>query len=322
MKVFVTGGTGLVGSFVIKELIARGYETVVLIRDKSKPQLINPKCELVEGDIMDILSLQRGMANCQMVVHCAGLVSFDPKKSDLIYQTNVEGTANMVNVSLQLGIQKFVHLSSIAALGRQLNRLEMTEASEWIDSPLNSTYAKSKYLAELEVFRAGEEGLSFTIVNPSVILGPGDLNRSSTKLFDHIRRQPNLYPKGRLNVVDVRDVASTIVNLLQVDHRDRLILNWGSLSYKEFYALIRQELAIQGPLLSIPRAILVIIAYFSLLKSLFVSGEPIMTKENLRFLSKKFEYHSRYFHELFPQARLCSPKGSITWTVAQLFGQK
>lgn len=322
MKVFVTGGTGLVGSYVINELLAKSHVPVVLVRDKTKARGLELTCELVEGDILDILSLKEGMKNCQMVIHCAGMVSFDPRKADLIYRTNVEGTANVANVCLQLGIQKMVHLSSIAAFGRQANRLKMSETTEWVDSSLNSTYARSKYLAELEVFRAGEEGLPFSIVNPSVILGPGDLTRSSTKLFDHVRKQPYFLPNGHMNVVDVRDVARSVVQLLEMEHNGRLILNWGAISYDDFYRMVREMLKISGPLIRVPKPVLACIVFFSKLKSIFVKGEPIMTSENLRFLNKKFEYDSLYFRGLFPGISLLSPKESISWAITQMFGQK
>ena len=325
MKVFVTGATGLVGSFVVRELIAKGHTPVLLHRKESSFALlqgVREQCEVVEGDILDISSLRMGIENCEAVIHCAGKISFDPKKEREMIQVNVKGTANVVNACLQSGTKKLIYVSSIAALGRKAQQAELNESTQWVDSELNSTYATTKYLAELEVFRGGEEGLDFSIVNPSIVLGPGEATRSSTRIFEQVKKLPYCYPNGYLNIVDVRDVAVIICQLLKTAHKERLVLTSEQLSYKEFYSIVRRQLGITGPFLAIPRAGMYIIAFFEGIRSFFVQKEPIVTKENLRFLHKKFLYSSLFYTTLFPDAPFIKSEESIRWVLEGLSYEK
>jgi dihydroflavonol-4-reductase len=322
VKVLVTGASGLVGSFVARELLAQGHEVKLLLRNttiQSRLQYSLEDCERVEGDILDVVSLGMAMFDCDAVVHCAGKVSFDPRKKKEIMSTNVDGTSNVANTCLKLGIKKLVHISSIAALGRKPNQERIDEKAQWEDSSLNSTYAKSKYLAELEVFRAGEEGLDFTILNPSIVLGPGDPTKSSTKLFSFIKKWPLFFPSGSLNVVDVRDVAKVAASVLHISHRDRLILNAQRLSYRDFYSLISQEAGLSAPKIAIPKLLLRFVAFFDSFRTFFVGGEPLVTKENLRFIDKHFTYQSLYLADLLKKHTHISTQESIKWVMANLY---
>ncbi len=320
MTVFVTGANGLVGSYVVKQLLGLGYKIKILLRENADKQLLTnvlSQCEIVIGDILDTTVLAKSLEDCQKVVHCAGLVSFDPRKKRAIFETNVLGTANVVNASLNAGIQKLVHVSSIAALGRQYNSLIINEKTKWEDTELNSSYAKSKYLAELEVFRGGEEGLNFSMVNPSIILGAGDLNRSSTKLIGFIKKMSWCYPAGYLNVVDVRDVSYAICQLLEIEHKDRLVLNAECISYRDFYNHIGKAYGLAESRFQIPTFILRLVAIYSGIKTFLFGGEPIITKENIRFLNKKFIYESLYYSTLFGSKPI-SAIDSISTTISDL----
>lgn len=321
MVVFVTGANGLVGSFVVKELLKNGHRPKLLIRDGANLDLIKdsiPFCEVVSGDILDSLMLEQHLNGCEVVIHTAGIVSFDSNRKKEIYTVNVEGTSNIVNACLKTGVRKIVHVSSIAALSRPNVPALINEKTKWEESSFNSSYAKSKYLAELEVFRGGEEGLDFTILNPSVIIGPGDKNKSSTKLFGFIEKMPWFYPNGYINHVDVRDVAVAACKLLNTEHRNRLILNAGVVTYKDLYASICRSAGMRPAFsIQLPKISLYILAYWSVLKSIFVKSEPIVTLENCKHLSRKYEYKSTYYDALFA-TRLIQLEESIEYTMAGL----
>ncbi len=320
MKICVTGATGLLGSFVVRQLINLNHSPVLLLRKGSNRTLITnelPLCNVLEGDILDEIFLEKIFSDCEIVIHCAGLVSFNPSRNKEIFNVNVLGTTNVVNACLNSKIKKLIHISSIAALGRTELANSYNEESKWEDSGFNSSYAKSKYLAELEVFRGGEEGLDFSIVNPSVIVGAGDIARSSTRLLGFVKRFNYFYPKGFLNVVDVKDVARIVVELISIPHKDRLVLNAGSISYKQFYDYSSEIYKIKSPSISLPISIIKIGAFADRVRRLFIGGVPFITKENLKFLGSHFLYSSLYYDKLF-KTNLIPPKMSIQSTIKEL----
>ena len=174
-NIFVTGATGLVGSYLVRHLLAQGKNNIrALRRSESNTKLVADFYDLVtwvEGDILDLPSLEDAMDGVQQVYHCAAMVSFEPRNVARMMKVNVEGTANVVNTAMFRGVEKLVHVSSIAAIGRNLRQPDVTENSKWQRSPINSNYAISKYLAEQEVWRGSVEGLAVGIVNPSVEIG-------------------------------------------------------------------------------------------------------------------------------------------------------
>ena len=223
----------------------------------------------------------------------------------------------MVNACIKSKVKKLIHVSSIAALGRTELANVYNEDSKWEDSSINSFYAKSKYLAELEVFRGGEEGLDFSIVNPSVIIGPGDPSRSSTRIFSYIKKNNLVYPEGCLNVVDVRDVSHVICQLININHTGRLVLNSESISYKKLFDIATKSYGIKSPSIKVPPLLIHLGAFADRVLKFFKGGEPFITKENLRFLGKHFEYNSLYYNKFF-NSKLISAEKSIQDTIMVL----
>src|SRR4051812_5685090 len=174
--VLVTGGTGFLGAYIIKELVEKGYAVRAIRREGSKlpfyvPENVLSAVEWVEGDVLDVMSLEDAMEGVDTIVHAAAVVSFYKSQHAKMLKVNVEGTANVVNVALERGVKRIVHISSVAALGRALDGETVTEDKKWSDDKLNSGYALSKYRAEVEVWRGISEGLEGVILNPSIILG-------------------------------------------------------------------------------------------------------------------------------------------------------
>jgi nucleoside-diphosphate-sugar epimerase len=167
--ILVTGGTGFLGSNLLRKLVNVGEPVRALYRKKIPYQLqdIQDKIEWVTGDILDVCVLEDVMAGVDKVYHCAAVVSFHPGNHREMMKVNVEGTANVVNMAIDAGVKKLVHVSSVAALGRAKANGVIDEGNEWQESKNNSQYAVSKYLAEMEVWRANAEGLATAIVNPA-----------------------------------------------------------------------------------------------------------------------------------------------------------
>lgn len=218
--IFVTGANGLVGSFIVRQLLDKGESVRALKRETSDLSLIQAfekQIEWIEGDLLDYDILNEALKDVDYVIHTAAIVSFDPNDFQDLYITNVEGTANLVNACLANSIKKICHLSSIAAIGKNNKEAKISELTKWENSEQNSHYAKSKYLAELEVWRGIEEGLNAVIVNPTIILGPGDWEKSSAKLFKQVWKHSSFYPNGFFHYVDVRDVSTIcILSLIHI----------------------------------------------------------------------------------------------------------
>src|SRR5690606_3677923 len=211
----VTGANGLLGSFVVRKLMEANVPVVAIKRANSNTSLLAdlPTLAWRTADILDPISLQEAFDGVTGVIHCAAMVSFNPRDEKKLMQVNVEGTKNVVDACLIAGINRLLHVSSVAALGRQKNQTHITESNTWIDSSYNTVYGLSKYKAELEVFRAQEEGLKTIIINPSVILSRGNWDKSSAQLFKYVWRERPFYSDGSFNYVDVRDVAQQIHQL-------------------------------------------------------------------------------------------------------------
>lgn len=260
--IFVTGGTGLLGGQVLFDLVSQGEDVRAIYRSKSRlsttlhlfkyrnPQLgveLFNRIEWVEGDILDIPALTEHMANCDQVYHCAGLVSFHPKDHADVFKINREGTFNMVNVALELGVDKFCHVSSTAAIGGD-NTAPITESTKWKNGEITSGYSLSKNAAEREVWRAREEGLKVVIINPCVILGPGNWNESSLTIFQTVSKGLKFYPPGSNATVDVRDVSYSMIQLMKSDIEGERYLCVGSnQTFKELMTVISEALDLPPP---------------------------------------------------------------------------
>ncbi|MDN5203873.1 NAD-dependent epimerase/dehydratase family protein [Fulvivirgaceae bacterium BMA10] len=292
--IFTTGATGLVGSHICRRFLAEGHSIRALKRKNSDLTLIadiQEKIEWVEGDILDIRCLEHFLENVEMVIHAAAIISFVSSEKERMFQHNIEGTANIINTCLKLGISRFIHVSSIAALGRPVNGSLISEKTQWEESKFNTDYAKSKYLSEIEVWRGSAEGLNVTIVNPSIVLAPGDLNKSSTRIFKHVMDEKRLYTDGSLNYVDVRDVADAIFHLWDKNiQNERFILNAGSITYESFFKQIAVLLDKKPPTIKVSTSLLFLAVMIERIKSILTGNKPLLTRQTALGAKKVFKY--------------------------------
>ncbi|MBL7857229.1 MAG: NAD-dependent epimerase/dehydratase family protein [Cyclobacteriaceae bacterium] len=294
--VIVTGANGLLGSFIVRQLITQGNPFIALKRKDSDTSLLDDVAHHItwkDVDVLDPVALHETFEEATHVIHSAAIVSFNPRHKKRIFQINVEGTKNVVDACLATNIKRLVHISSVAALGRQKDQRHIDENARWIDSPLNSAYAESKYQAELEVFRAHEEGLQIAVLNPSVILAPADWNKSSATLFRYAWHEHLFYINSLINYVDVRDVAKAAIELLHssVDG-ERFIVSGGTLTNKELFEKMALRWNKKPPSIKVSKNILMAAARIEQFRSWLLTSEPLLTRETARIANTFFSYNN------------------------------
>ncbi|WP_430971603.1 NAD-dependent epimerase/dehydratase family protein [Sunxiuqinia rutila] len=325
--IFVTGGTGLVGSHLLFNLLSSGKQVRVLKRSTSNVKGVKKvfayytdqadqlyeQIEWVEGDILDNHSMEELLVGVSEVYHCAAIVSFHANDRDSMLNNNVKGTANIIDAALHHNVKKFCHVSSIAALGKTQDGSEINEETYWIPSKRKSGYSLSKFFSEMEVWRGIEEGLEAVIVNPSIILGPGNWDIGSPKLFQAIAKGLKYYTKGETGFVDVRDVASAMVQLMDEQNfmktkNQRFILNAGNMSYQNFFNKIADSLQKPRPRTFASDLVLQMAWRAARLASFFSGKRPQITREavsgsnlihryNGEKIQKTIDFHYRNLDE-------------------------
>lgn len=226
--ILVTGATGLLGAHLLLQLAGRSQKLRALYRTENTLQKTRDlfthynkshlfdTIEWAKADITDIPLLEAAFAGITHVYHCAAHVGFDPRDESMVRKVNIEGTANMVNCALAFGVQKFCHVSSIAALGDvPPGATTINEETEWNAEKSHSDYAISKYGAEMEVWRARQEGLDAVIVNPGLIFGYGFWQQGTGAMLQSVSKGQSFYTLGSCGVVAVEDVVQCMIQLME-----------------------------------------------------------------------------------------------------------
>lgn len=280
--ILVTGGTGLLGGYLIEALNARGLSVRALHRSipprlrLSDPGLI----EWVYGDVLDVISLDDAMQGITDVYHCAAIVSFHPKRLREMHRINVEGTANVVNACLRHEIRKLMHVSSVSALGRKRDGQTITEDAKWDEASNGSAYGRTKYLAELEVQRGIGEGLNAVMVNPSIILGVGDWHKGSSAMFRNAYNEFPWFTDGGTGLVDARDVAEVMIRLMDSKISDaRFIVSAENWPYRRVFTEMANGFGKKPPHMHARPWMGSLVWRWEAVKSRFTGEEPLLTRE-------------------------------------------
>lgn len=302
MKVLVTGATGFLGSRVVRRLLEERHDVRGLHRlssSFSQVEDVRDRIDWVVGDMTDPDGLVRAVEGMDCVIHAAAEIAFGRGETDSrLVQINTEGTANVVNAALDRGADRLLHVSSIAALGRSPERSAASvfdgdqrscidESAEWVDSDLNTAYARSKYMAELEIRRGIAEGLDAVIVNPSVIMGVGHAHRNTTLLAERVRdgRIPFL-PTGSTNVVDVLDVADGILKAVHSGERGaRYILAGENLDWATIIRTLADAFGVDPPARSLSPGLQTTAAIFMEGIAAVTGRRAVITRETVRLAS-------------------------------------
>ncbi|WP_461630809.1 NAD-dependent epimerase/dehydratase family protein [Labilibaculum euxinus] len=305
--ILVTGGTGLVGSHLLFDLLSKGNKVRALKRKNSNTGLVRTTfsfyaenadklfdtIEWFDGDMLDPFSLEDALEGIEDVYHCAALVSFKKEDGKNMLDINVEGTRNIVNACLNANIRKFCMVSSVAALGSpEEGENTVSEKTPWSPEEKRSGYSNSKFKSELEVWRGIEEGLNAVIVNPSIIIGPGQWDKGSSLLFKTVAKGLKYYTKGITGYVDVRDVSRSMIELMESDiANERFVLNSENCSYEFILKTIAKYLGIEDPAKFANEKLTEIAWRLAYLKRIFLFKSSGFTKETAR-ASHNIKYYS------------------------------
>ena len=238
-KILITGGSGLLGSYLIRWFLQQGYtqitSTYTNTLDTVAPDLRDAVewKQLALPDKMAAFDIVQGH---EWVIHAAAKVSYLAGDKYRLLEINKTGTEHIVNACLAHDVAHLVYVGSIGALGRETDHVTLNESTPWLDNEFSNSYGLSKYLGELEVWRGAGEGLNVSVVLPSVILGSGDWQSSSLQIVDRIVHKSGWYPTGQTGFVDVRDISTFIGALLEKSNTGgRWILNGANVTYRDLY---------------------------------------------------------------------------------------
>ncbi len=255
LKAFVTGGTGFVGANLIRLLKYQGYAVKALVRPTTPiDNLRGLEVEIVEGTLNDD-DLASKLQGCQVLFHVAAHYSLWQKDKEILYRSNVLGTRQLLTAARQVGIERTVYTSSVAAIGVGKNGQPVAETYQSPVQHLISDYKKSKYWAEQEARKAVDLGQDVVIVNPSTPIGAYDLKPTPTGdiILRFLRRQMPAYVNTGLNLIDVEDVAwGHLLALEKGKTGERYILGHQNLTLKEVLDRLAQITGLNAPKTQIP----------------------------------------------------------------------
>lgn len=305
--ILVTGATGLVGGNLLWHLLQENDRVTAIRRTTSILEPLrtifsfytpNPDEYLTRIDwrIADVLNesaLLDAMIDVTIIYHCAAVVSFG-NNADILLDTNVTGTRNIVNAALKTGVKKLCFVSSIAACGRAHGLEEVDENSVWEDSTNRSAYSRSKYYSEQEVWKGIEKGLNAVIVNPGVILGVSGNNSGSSQLFDQVRKGLMFYTNGGSGYVDVRDVVKAMISLTNSEiSGERFILSGENCSNKDVLSWMANGFGKRRPVIPIGKRFLWTIGILSEFIGKIFHFKPLINSATARTATNRVYYSNR-----------------------------
>lgn len=291
---FITGATGLVGSHLAKLLLSKGEKVRAIRRKNSSMRLLGADAERIEwmeGDLSDITSLDEAMVGVKKVYHCAAVISFIKSEVPYMLKANVEGTANVMNASLQAGVEKVVHVSSVAAFGIANPGKVIDE--KYSDPNINKCfwYFRSKQYGEREAWRAHAEGLPVVVASPGTIIGPGNWGQEPNSLFRDIDKGLRFYTNSTNGFVDVRDVAECLYRLMEGDFNgENYLIVSENMTFKDVMWQIADALQVRRPNWEAGALLRQIAWRAEWAKTLFSKQRPLITSESAAVASLDFFY--------------------------------
>lgn len=304
--ILITGASGLVGSHLLKHLAeTQPDERITALYHQHLPQEEYPNVTYTSCDLLDIFAVEKVMEQVQQIYHCAAIVSFNPKDKKELVDKNQTATANIVNAAVQEGVKKMIHVSSIAALGREHSTGKIApidEQTEFISGQYASEYSKSKYASEMEVWRGFAEGLNGAIVNPGIILGENKWYQSSGKLMTTVSNGLKWYTQGQTAFVDVKDVVNAMQMLMKAEvNNERFILSAGNFSYQFIFEQIASALGVQAPPYEAKKWMSALIWRYFYLHEKISGKQALITKETAHTAHSVYTYDNSKFLEFFPE---------------------
>jgi dihydroflavonol-4-reductase len=303
--ILVTGGTGFLGAYIIKNLVEKGHAVRAIRRSASLPFFIDEsiwaKVEWIEGDVLDVVSLSEAMQDIDTVIHSAAVVSFTKDKRKEMYAVNIDGTANVVNAAVEAGVRRLLHVSSVAALGRTTKASTVTEEKAWEENKNNTHYAITKHHAEMHVWRGFAEGLKGVIINPSTILGFGNWQQSSCAIFKNAYKAFPWYTKGVNGFVGVDDVAEAAVQLVLSDiNEKRFIVNAENRSFQSLFNAMAEGFGKAPPSRYASPAMSEVAWRMEKAKAFFTGSKPLLSKETAKVAHSQTSFSNDALRNALP----------------------
>ena len=304
--IFVTGGTGFLGAYIIQCLVQRGHQVRALRRPSAKlpffiPDAIWQKVSWVEGDVLDVVALEEGMEGADAVIHAAAVVSFHKEARDEMYKVNIGGTANVVNIALEQGVRRLLHVSSVAALGRTQAASTISEEKKWVDSKANTHYAITKHEAEIHAWRGFAEGLEGVIINPSTILGFGNWHQSSCAIFKNAYKEFPWYTTGVNGFVGVEDTAELAVRLLFSDiNEQRFIVNAENRSFLSLFTAMAEGFGKRAPRRQANKFLSEVAWRMEAVKGALTGSKPLLSQETAKIAHSRTSFENRALLQAVP----------------------
>lgn len=295
--ILVTGGTGFLGSYLVRYLVKDGFQVKVLKRPTSDISLLGEardKVKWAEGDVLDIPSLEIAFEGVDKVYHVASVISFNSSERKMMMKVNVEGTANVVNMALAKGVKKLLYVSSSSALRKTGKDELIDENVEQEKNGLDSFYGISKFLGEGEVWRGIAEDLNAVIVNPTMLIGAGRWLESSARIFDAVAKGQLFYPGGATGYADVRDAAKIMIQLMESKvSGERFIVSAENKNYGDIIFEIADLLHVKRPPLPLRKWLIPVGRAFDWVRSRLTGSKQVFTSEVARITSASVKYNNQ-----------------------------
>lgn len=331
--ILITGGTGLLGSHIAVNLLAQGKQVKIMYRDEARKSNVfrllayyfpdqaenySKYLSWFKGDILDLVDVEEAMDGVDEVIHCAALVSFFRRDFNNLFEVNRQGTANVVNFALAKGIKRFLHISSTAAVGNDSKDQTSIkkETNSWNPNDRVSGYSLSKYSAEKEVWRGIEEGLPAVIINPSVMFGPGRWDESSLQIFRTLSKGLKFYTNGSNAFVDVRDVATLSIKLLESDIvGERYLVTGHNRTFLDVFKVVCAELKVPVPTYHAGPFLSGLAWRISGIIGRLTGKRPTITKESARSAQSNSAFSTEKILKTFPEFQFKSLEETVKDTV-------
>ncbi len=271
MKAFLLGSTGLIGNHTARELLNNGYEVRALVRKETKRELLQGlNLEIFEGDINEKESLVSGMKDCDIVVHCAAYYPKFSIRKEVETENALKEIRNVMEACVESGVKKMLYVSSVGTIWKDKNGIGR-ESIPFDFDRIKGVYHRIKFLLEEETKRYSEKGIEIIIVNPTLCIGEYETKPIQFCLIPRVLKILPFYTDGKMNAVDVRDVAKGIVLAMERGKNlERYILGGENLTVKEFLKKIAKIAKAPPPKIKIPWWVSLYGAYISEFLSYYI----------------------------------------------------
>jgi len=257
-RALVTGATGFLGGHLTRHLLEQGYEVTALCRSP-EAALVSRGVTVVLGDILDADSVKRAAEGVDGVFHCAGKVSRKPEDAELLHRTNVDGTRTVLAASRAAGVRRVVVASTSGTVAVSKKPVVLSEsAPEPLELIAGWPYYRAKLYAEKAALEQNGDGLEVVCVNPSLLLGPGDLHGSSTgDIESFLEGKVPVVPAGGLSFADARDVAPAMLAAMSRGKPGaRYLMAGANMTVDAFFGRLSRLVGVARPKLRAPKGLL------------------------------------------------------------------